>query len=129
MSLITAAEAALAQLKALHYDHEHENTCHGPAHCLTAAAIANLEVEIAKAKREDLGHLSGRSEIPETATVLPASSKPVPWWKQKVTVCDKCFQATCWQGIFMCQQSYEAGTVGFLAWVVWAWPSCETEEC
>ena len=28
-----------------------------------------------------------------------------------VTVCDKCFQASCWQGIFMCQESETAGTV------------------
>ncbi len=34
-----------------------------------------------------------------------------PWWETKVIVCDKCFQATCWQGIFMCHQAYEAGTV------------------
>lgn len=33
------------------------------------------------------------------------------WWKTKVTVCDKCFQATCWQGKFMCDQAYEAGIV------------------
>jgi hypothetical protein len=28
-----------------------------------------------------------------------------------VTVCDKCLQATCWQGIFMCWESGTAGTV------------------
>ena len=28
-----------------------------------------------------------------------------------ITVCDKCLQASCWQGIFMCQQSQNAGIV------------------
>lgn len=28
-----------------------------------------------------------------------------------ITVCDKCLQASCWQGIFMCQESKFAGTV------------------
>lgn len=27
------------------------------------------------------------------------------WWKTKVTVCDKCFQATCWAGKFMCDEA------------------------
>jgi hypothetical protein len=27
----------------------------------------------------------------------------------KITVCDKCLQASCWQGIFMCDESREAG--------------------
>lgn len=33
------------------------------------------------------------------------------WWQTKITVCDKCFQATCWQGVFMCDESQNAGTV------------------
>lgn len=28
-----------------------------------------------------------------------------------VTVCDKCLQASCWQGIFMCDEAQFAGTV------------------
>lgn len=28
-----------------------------------------------------------------------------------VTVCDNCLQASCWQGVFMCQDSRTAGTV------------------
>lgn len=28
-----------------------------------------------------------------------------------ITVCDKCLQASCWQGIFMCYESENAGTV------------------
>ncbi len=28
-----------------------------------------------------------------------------------ITVCNKCFQASCWQGIFMCEESQNAGTV------------------
>lgn len=26
-----------------------------------------------------------------------------------ITVCDKCLQASCWQGVFMCQESLHAG--------------------
>ncbi len=74
-ALITAAEAALAQLKFQHALHV-SVPCLGPAHCPTAAAIAALEVEVAKAKREDVEHLSGRTEVPETAAILPASSQP-----------------------------------------------------
>ncbi len=28
-----------------------------------------------------------------------------------VTVCDKCFKASCWHGIFMCDDAQTAGTV------------------
>ena len=28
-----------------------------------------------------------------------------------ITVCDKCLQASCWQGEFMCGESKTAGTV------------------
>jgi len=28
----------------------------------------------------------------------------------KVTVCDKCLRCCCWQGIFMCDEAYTAGT-------------------
>lgn len=28
-----------------------------------------------------------------------------------VTVCDKCFQASCWHGVFMCYEAKFAGTV------------------
>jgi hypothetical protein len=28
-----------------------------------------------------------------------------------VTVCDQCFQASCWQGVFMCDDAVNAGTV------------------
>ena len=38
--------------------------------------------------------------------------------KYLVTVCDKCFTATCWQGIFMCQESDTAGTVDLPAWIL-----------
>lgn len=33
------------------------------------------------------------------------------WLNTKVTVCDACFQASCWQGIFYCAKYVEAGTV------------------
>jgi len=29
----------------------------------------------------------------------------------KITVCDKCLKASCWQGIFMCVESRDAGTI------------------
>ena len=28
-----------------------------------------------------------------------------------ITVCDKCFRASCWQGLFMCDEAQTAGTV------------------
>jgi hypothetical protein len=31
--------------------------------------------------------------------------------RRKVTVCDKCLQASCWHGVFMCDEAYGAGTV------------------
>ena len=31
--------------------------------------------------------------------------------EEKIIVCDKCFQASCWQGIFMCWESQFAGTI------------------
>ena len=33
------------------------------------------------------------------------------WLNEMITVCDKCLTACCWQGIFMCQQAGEAGTI------------------
>jgi hypothetical protein len=30
---------------------------------------------------------------------------------EKITVCDKCLRASCWQGLFMCDSSRLAGTV------------------
>lgn len=29
----------------------------------------------------------------------------------KITVCDRCLQASCWQGEFMCEDCWAAGTV------------------
>ncbi len=29
----------------------------------------------------------------------------------RVTVCDRCLQASCWQGEFMCDDAREAGTI------------------
>ena len=29
----------------------------------------------------------------------------------KILVCDKCLRASCWQGIFMCDDAQKAGTV------------------
>jgi hypothetical protein len=31
--------------------------------------------------------------------------------EDKVTVCDACLQASCWQGIFMCEEARDAGIV------------------
>lgn len=30
---------------------------------------------------------------------------------ERITVCDKCLQASCWQGSFMCDDARTAGTV------------------
>jgi len=32
------------------------------------------------------------------------------WLDEKITVCDRCLMASCWQGIFMCQEAQMAGT-------------------
>ncbi len=53
-ALITAAEAALADLKSRH--NYMSQSCPGPSGCRTAAAIAALEVEIAIAKRGSYWH-------------------------------------------------------------------------
>lgn len=29
----------------------------------------------------------------------------------RITVCDNCLQASCWQGIFMCDEARDAGIV------------------
>ena len=39
---------------------------------------------------------------------MPDHSKPT---ERMVTVCDKCLQASCWHGIFMCDEARYAGTV------------------
>ena len=31
------------------------------------------------------------------------------WLNEKITVCDKCLRACCWNGIFMCDDAYGAG--------------------
>ena len=31
--------------------------------------------------------------------------------KVRVIVCDKCLRASCWQGVFMCEEANDAGTV------------------
>jgi hypothetical protein len=31
--------------------------------------------------------------------------------EDRVTVCDNCLQASCWQGIFMCDEARDAGVV------------------
>lgn len=33
------------------------------------------------------------------------------WATEKITVCDQCFHASCWQGIFYCDDYKTAGTV------------------
>lgn len=33
------------------------------------------------------------------------------WATETITVCDKCFHASCWQGIFYCDDYKSAGTV------------------
>lgn len=43
----------------------------------------------------------GRKEKEEDSESFP----------DEVTVCDKCFTAACWQGVFMCEESRDAGIV------------------
>lgn len=31
--------------------------------------------------------------------------------KETVTVCSECLMSSCWQGIFMCEKSKNAGTI------------------
>jgi len=31
--------------------------------------------------------------------------------KERITVCNKCLRASCWQGVFMCDQARDAGVV------------------
>jgi hypothetical protein len=42
----------------------------------------------------------------------------IPELRQKrkehlIEVCDKCLRASCWHGVFMCDEAYSAGTVSF----------------
>ena len=37
---------------------------------------------------------------------------------RKVTICNKCYQASCWQGIFMCQEAQYAGTINLPLWIL-----------
>lgn len=36
----------------------------------------------------------------------------------RITVCDNCFLATCWQGKFMCDEAIESGTIDLPIWVL-----------
>lgn len=74
--LITAAEAALFELKCCHRQLE----CRMPSACPTHRAIGNLELEIAKAKRQDLGQLRG-AESAQDGDTVSASSQPVVMWR------------------------------------------------
>jgi hypothetical protein len=37
---------------------------------------------------------------------------------RKVTVCDSCLQASCWQGAFYCDRYMESGTVDLPLWAL-----------
>lgn len=37
--------------------------------------------------------------------------RKMDWHEEKITVCDKCNRACCWQGQFMCDSAQHAGTV------------------
>jgi hypothetical protein len=43
--------------------------------------------------------------------MTPPPSNPVLPDDYRVTVCDVCFQASCWQGVFMCDEARDAGIV------------------
>ena len=38
-------------------------------------------------------------------------TKEEKYLNEKITVCDKCLRACCWQGIFLCEDSRYAGTI------------------
>lgn len=52
-----------------------------------------------------------------TAGTLCAESTPSSPWSpamgddRKVTVCDECLQASCWQGILLCDKARDAGPI------------------
>lgn len=74
MSLIIAAEAALIELKEYHQMLTMLNysSCPGIQHCPTAAAIANLEVEIAKSKLGEDPEFPAVSLNPSDIVDVPA---------------------------------------------------------
>ena len=57
-------------------------------------------------EEQRLGLIAGyMPKNPSTADV------PVDELVRLVTVCDSCLQASCWQGVFMCDNAQTAGTV------------------
>lgn len=70
---------------------------------LSEAIIEAIRWHNHDAKRPMRGHGCIKEPQPESVTE--------PDDDRLVTVCDKCLQASCWQGIFMCQDAQNAGTV------------------
>jgi hypothetical protein len=72
------------------------------------------DLSLARLQIESQGVTDGKITPSSTSVACapPANSDVVPEKEPTITVCDKCLQASCWQGIFMCQESAHAGTVG-----------------
>ena len=47
-------------------------------------------------------------QIQDDEPVAPVN-EPLP--RKLITVCDRCLMASCWQGVFMCENAVQAGTV------------------
>src|SRR4030042_3599611 len=67
----------------------------------------------------ELAAMEGESEIGLAKRVIELLEQEIRKLKRiyiknpkLITVCDKCFMASCWHGIFMCQDAQNAGTVG-----------------
>jgi len=69
---------------------------------LGAYALVEAWADARESKGED-------PAIVAEARACAASMKK--WTTELVTVCDKCFHASCWQGIFYCDDYKSAGTV------------------
>ena len=47
----------------------------------------------------------------QDAVIEEILKKSPKYLEELITVCDKCFMASCWHGIFMCDNARLAGTV------------------
>lgn len=69
---------------------------------LEAYALVEAWADAREAKGEDPAIVA---EARSCAAAIKA------WATEPVTVCDQCLQASCWQGIFYCQEYKTAGTI------------------
>jgi hypothetical protein len=55
--------------------------------------------------------LCGDGKVCATGEALKGDAFPQNDSAQLITVCDQCLQASCWQGVFYCDDAKTAGTV------------------